>query len=901
MELSWDDFPLRQVVEAALAGRGQQWRLREDDRWCYVDPPHHAARSQGWKLHVSATVQSAPLVLYQAARVLAEHDCAFKYAASLHRVRELTSKHTDRAQVGKFITAYPRDDDHLRTLAPLLDRATAGLPGPQVPSDRPYRPGSLVHYRYGAFAGVPVLTHEGAYEVWLEAPDGTLVEDPRQPWFCPPAWAQPPYPGPAVHAPQPPAQPKSVVLHDRYRVEKAIRHSAVGGVYRAVDLRTGERVVIKQARAHVSGLTLGDARDGLRRESQMLALLTGLAPAEVELFGQGDDLYLVLEELDGQPLSTWVHHRWQPAAPDGGEEGPPVAEAVEVADRVAEVVAAVHARGLVIRDLSPGNVMVLADGTVKLVDAELVARPGEWVMRAHTPGFAAPEVVAGSGVGPAPDQPADLYSLGVVLLQLATGTAPPQVTGAADHAAAESGPATVDRLVRYASARNPAVRRLAPAVRGLTAADPRQRWSLSRLREYLAGPPAEVPGDPPPARLDAGRQQLLLDDGLAYLLAGIDARAASERIVPHAGFSGNSDPCNVQHGAAGVLEVLVRASERYGTEALRQTVTRLARWVDRRRMAVPRLLPGLYYGRAGTAWALYSAACHLGDTGMADRALELAVALPVRWSNPDLTHGTAGVGLASLRLWLETKEPVLRERMVAAAEHIRQQVSYTEQGHVYWRVPPDGGSRLAGVAHLGFAHGVAGIGAFLLAVASHGGCDEFRELALQSGQTLAATAVRHDGAAYWPNSISGPDPGDLRYHWCSGASGVGTFLVRLWQATGQERWRQLAHEAAVSVYQGRWLGGMSSCHGLAGNGEFLLDFDQASGGQGPYRGWAEELAAVLYARRTRRGGRVIAGDEIHELNLDYGTGLAGVVGFMFRLRNGGPRWWMAEESSPAAV
>jgi hypothetical protein len=156
-------------------------------------------------------------------------------------------------------------------------------------------------------------------------------------------------------------------------------------------------------------------------------------------------------------------------------------------------------------------------------------------------------------------------------------------------------------------------------------------------------------------------------------------------------------------------------------------------------------------------------------------------------------------------------------------------------------------------------------------------------------------------AAYWPNSVSGPGTSDLRYQWCSGASGVGTFLVRLWQATRQERFRQLAHEAAVTVHRGRWLSGVPVCHGAAGNGEFLLDLAAAS--QGPYREWAEELAACLYLRAAYRQGRLVVVPDQRgvDLNLDYGTGLAGVVGYLMRMVHGGPRWWMVDPLPPGAA
>jgi serine/threonine protein kinase len=916
-----DSFPLREVVTLLLAGRpGDRWRVQEDDRWCMVTPYGHPARVQGWKLHVSASWLAAPVVLHRAARVLVERGCAFKFAATLDQARELTSKDTDRAQAGKFLTAYPRDDDQLRELARLLDQATAGLPGPAILSDRRLRPGSLVHYRYGAFAGAPVLTNDGARELRLEAPDGALVEDVREPWFCPPPWAELPFEGPPGREPRRPDVVRPVLLGKRFRVTGAIRHSARGGVYRAVDQQTGQPVVIKQARAHIGSLSLtGDARDGLRYEEAMLAELAGLAPERVLLFEDGPHLFLAVAQLPGQTLGSWLRRWFDGSAGDDREmEGPPLAQARATAAGLADLVGAVHARGLVFRDLSPDNVMVLDDGTLRLVDAELVARPGEWVSHAHTPGFGAPEVLAGPLVGPAPGPAADHYALGVLLCHLLTGMVPaggdgprsgggPAGTGAGRDRSGGSGTGgrpQVASLLGYAGARNPAARRLTPAVSGLTAGDPCERWDTGRLRAFLAGPavedaqppqPPQPPRPPRPGwrsgRLEPERQRRLLEDGLAHLVAAV-AENSPGRLVTSSESGSRSDACNVQHGAAGVLAVLVRGSELVGGPEPLAAVRRAARWIDRRRTTASPLLPGLYFGRSGTAWALYAAARQLDDEALAGRALELAGRLPVRWPNPDVTHGTAGAGLASLHLWYATKEPWLWDRVHTAVDHLLEHAR-SESGQTYWQVAPDLDSKLAGLRHYGFAHGVAGIGAFLLAAAQATGRDDALRAAGRAGDTLAGAAIRAGGAAYWPTGLAGPDRSDLRHHWCSGASGVGTFLLRLWLATGEVRHRDLAHEAAVAVRRSRWLSGVSTCHGLAGNGEFLLDLADAAGG--PYRHWAEELAACLYLRSVRCGRRlVVLPDPAGPANLDFGTGLAGVVGYLLRLRYGGPRWWMAD-------
>src|SRR5262249_44978357 len=145
-----------------------------------------------------------------------------------------------------------------------------------------------------------------------------------------------------------------------------------------------------------------------------------------------------------------------------------------------------------------------------------------------------------------------------------------------------------------------------------------------------------------------------------------------------------------------------------------------------------------------------------------------------------------------------------------------------------WPIPASFDSSLAGLEHYGFAHGVAGAGAFLLYAAAAGNQEEFLAAAVAAGQTLCLAAPGDGNSAGWPVSAEpesstpgtpgtpGPDTPDIQ-HWCSGASGIGTFLIRLWRITGETQFLEAAERAAVTVRRRRWYAGNSVCHGLAGD------------------------------------------------------------------------------------
>jgi serine/threonine protein kinase len=891
-------------VRSVLARReATDWKVRPGDTWCQVDPPGARSRVQGWKLHVSATSLSAPLVLARSADVLIRYNCPFKFAVTVQRLQELVSRLVDRGGGGKFITAYfEGDDDRLRALAEELHLATDGLPGPGILSDRPYRPGSLVHYRFGVFSGVPALGNDGSYEAMLTAPDGSLVVDKRNAWFSPPSWApRDPFTDEPARSPggSRPTAPKPVLLDGRYVVREVIRHAYTGGVYRAMDQHTDTTVIIKQARSHTgSNLTGQDVRHLRRHEAEMLRQFesSGMTPRLVGLFEQQGDLFLVQEEIPGVTLHQWASKNATP----GDTWGPAPTEAERIAHGLVDLMDRVHARGFVLRDFNPSNVMITDDGDLRLIDLELLAPTGEPAIRAFTPGYAAPEQTDASAVVVAHDPEADLYSLGATLFHLVSGVVPSLV---ADEPKVRTNQERIRAWLERLSDDNAAARRFAPIIVALLHADPARRPSLAAVRDLLTEAGQRAP-DPATAgsgraeterlgseteRLDDADLKQMISDAVDHLVVTME-RDHPERLWPLAELAETSDPANVQYGAAGVLAVLVRAYQAEPAPFPRDATAAVAGWIKRRADREPRALPGLYFGRSGTAWALLEAGAALGDESLIRDAIDLARRVPIRWPNPDVCHGVAGAGLTQLRFWEATGDQAFLDRTRQAAEALTA-AAERKDGLVRWPIPRDFESALAGVVHYGFAHGVAGVGAFLLAASRAIGANGYLDLAVSAGETLVSVAQLDRGAASWPRNEDG---GVGMTHWCSGSSGVGTFLVRLWQQTGDSRYCDLVTQAAVAVRRTRWHAGTAQCHGLAGDGEFLLDLADASGEE-RFRDWAGELAVSMYARHALRDERVVVPNDMGTaIVADFNTGLSGVLAFLLRLRYGGPRLWLPE-------
>jgi len=205
------------------------------------------------------------------------------------------------------------------------------------------------------------------------------------------------------------------VLGDRYRVEARIGAGGMAEVYRGIDPVLNRPVAIKI-------LLPQFARDGsfvdrFRREAQAVARLNHPNIVAVYDTGSTDDTqWIVMEFIEGRTLQEFLSSDRRPT-PD---------QACEIAEHICDALTAAHAKGVIHRDIKPGNVMVTRGGAVKLMDlgiARMVAGPETAPQTSAVLGTAAymsPEQAQGQSV----DARTDLYSLGAVLYEMLTGRPP---------------------------------------------------------------------------------------------------------------------------------------------------------------------------------------------------------------------------------------------------------------------------------------------------------------------------------------------------------------------------------------------------------------------------------------------------------------------------------------------
>lgn len=239
------------------------------------------------------------------------------------------------------------------------------------------------------------------------------------------------------------------LIGEKYQLEESLGEGAAGAVYRAVHVGLDRSFAVKLLKT--AGPPEPGALERFRREAVALGRLRHPNIVEVTDSGVDEAPYLVMELLEGRPLS-----------------GPlPLAQALPLLSQIADAVDAAHRAGVLHRDLKPGNVFVCASGPVKVLDfglAELLTgtdRTGDALEEIGTPLYAAPELIRQGEASRA----SDVYSFGVLAYEILGGK-PPFQGSVADvlnaHLEAEPPPLPLPREVwlalREALQKDPALR-----------------------------------------------------------------------------------------------------------------------------------------------------------------------------------------------------------------------------------------------------------------------------------------------------------------------------------------------------------------------------------------------------------------------------------------------------------
>jgi serine/threonine protein kinase len=205
------------------------------------------------------------------------------------------------------------------------------------------------------------------------------------------------------------------IVDERFRILELIKRSGMSTIFKAMDYGTGQTVALKVPHMELESDPAYFSR--FEREAEIAKKLDHPGILKIIPIEDKSRPYIVMEYLEGETLDR-VLHRKRPS---------PGSEALALVSRLCEILDYMHQRDVVHRDLKPGNIMVCNDGSLRIIDFGIAkdfamrrVTFGGFSPKMGTPDYMAPEQIKGKRG----DARTDIYSLGVILYEMATGALP---------------------------------------------------------------------------------------------------------------------------------------------------------------------------------------------------------------------------------------------------------------------------------------------------------------------------------------------------------------------------------------------------------------------------------------------------------------------------------------------
>ncbi|ASB92073.1 class III lanthionine synthetase LanKC [Bacillus subtilis] len=342
----------------------------KENHWIHIMNKDYELPMQGWKIHISTTIDSAEKTLEIVSNILFAYKVSFKYVKSLWELSIKNSKYSDRSSAGKFITIFPSNEEVFLNLLKILSRQLDTLPkGPYILTDKRWYD-SNVYFRYGAFIGM--YFYEDNKKVYaIQSPSGDLVEDSRSPHYSIPEFITEPAPIREMDNKLENELAEPTPLDD-IEVIHAIHYSNGGGVYLALD-KLDKKVILKEGRPNIGLDSLGiDAFTRIKNEAIILEKLKGTHyPVKIYDFFKAWEHHFIIEEyIEGTSLRTWLATKYPFYTNEPNKEYQYLKSALNILDQLIDALTEIHNHGIGIGDLQPSNIIITPEENIRLIDFE---------------------------------------------------------------------------------------------------------------------------------------------------------------------------------------------------------------------------------------------------------------------------------------------------------------------------------------------------------------------------------------------------------------------------------------------------------------------------------------------------------------------------------------------------
>lgn len=353
-----------------------------------------------------------------------------------------------------------------------------------------------------------------------------------------------------------------------------------------------------------------------------------------------------------------------------------------------------------------------------------------------------------------------------------------------------------------------------------------------------------------------------------YREAETNLKGGSERLWDSTDFGRTTNALNIQHGVAGIAGVLLELEKVEGFEDISHEILGLVdEYLGEADVFHIQEDNSLLFGNHGIAWFLYDFYRQRREAEKTEAAVRFALSLSGQSEVQDYAAGLAGYGCTYLKFWNETGNTAFLDKAEAAANSIYAHFAGRSGKQENFPKAERG---------LGFAHGEAGLLYFMHLMSVVTDKAEYRDYVNVSLPTYLKKVEEEVNSHYREKKKT-----DVS--WCNGLSGIGTALLSIGQYVWKSEIYPILCKISKVITDSMWAQSGCQCHGNAGSVEFLMDmFYEMRDGTFLYQ--AKAVAKYIYTQRfyDLQGNARFTDETKQSPRYDYGTGAAGAMRAILR-------------------
>lgn len=840
------------------------FKIDKNRDWIYfMTTKNNQLPNQGWKIHISVVPYQSIELFKVIISTLKDFNVNWKIPSSFKKLKRITYGGVQIEQTGKVVTIYPSNKKVFKILMGKLHEITKMFFGPKVPTDKKYKNSNCLFYRYGAFKDLYYYDkYTGIKVPSLYNNKGELEIDNRSPGKYKPEWVEPIF----IEENQEFINIGKFLLKKNIKIDKVIKQGGKGGIY-LVNYK-GKKAILKEGRANVVTDELGrDVRDRLKNESEILIILNdvSISPKPLDFFKMSENVYLLMEFFEGKTLRKYI------------EELHYISEyndeiLIQICEELFSIIQVFHEKKIIIRDLSPNNIIIDKSG-LKIIDLELahITNGNYKTFTGYTAGY----VKMGEEDGERSSYKDDIYAFGALLYFISTGIDP--------YFKFEEYKTFFEKLNNFLNyIETPILRKIGKMGVKLMR-NPDISFNIDFFNEYLVEKKSLKKFDD-----QCMNKELILDKALSiadyiYNIADFENK---KTLWPTNGLSELFHIGNFNNGVSGSAYYYYELYEITKDKKYLYYAKDIIEWVNNNHgyetNATP---PGLYFGYGAIPWILSNLGKKLKDNSLTNKAIEIANLIAndkIRQMN--ISHGASGIGLMLMEVFEQTGDNELLIKASEMGDLVIKNAKYQED-KIYWNAISTLKEGFKIHKPIGYSHGIAGIGYFLLSLYSLTKEEKFLKIVYEVIKTLDRTSIEiaNGKAVTWAHSLDDINSTIGWTHWCNGASGVGNFLLPASQIIKNNKIIKLSEKCADAVNLSSAFGSFCQCHGLAGNGDFLINAFRFTNNQKYYETAVSNSQKLLALKYIQNNLWLWTIEDRQTFGIEYMTGYVGIYSFLLRL------------------